>query len=294
MTMSDWISPSEAGAILGVGPDRVAQLAREGTLGSKKTPGGHLRLRRDEVERLAKPPTEPQTEDEEPEGGEPEPLRDAPSLRKPNWEDVSPWKRRVCEAEADVHVLKLDDQREQLLEARVERQNQRERAQAEWAAAQAESQRLRELKSRGLSFLPFGVPVNWQAEVARKLESGVTSERYPAGLARAHTDALLRADLEELLRPWRTEEAQREQAQQEKQDRERIIGWAKFRAAVRAPLDWDLDTRRDFERELHKALEEEYEPGMDQQEADAIALEVLEEWTENEEEEYEEEEEEDD
>lgn len=288
MTTSDWISPSEAGAILGVGPDRVAQLAREGTLGSMKTPGGHLRLRREEVEGLANPPTDPLPEGRESEGAELEPLRESPNPPKPKWETVSPWKRRVREAEADVHVLKLDDQREQLLEARAERQAQRERAQAELESAQAEAQRLRQLKSRALSFLPFGVPANLQAEVARKLESGVTSERYPAGLAREHTEALLRADVEAHLRPWRTEEARREKAQQEKQDRERIIGWAKFAATVRAPLDWDPDTKREFELDLHRALEEEYETGMDQRDADAIALDVLADWTDDEEDDEEE------
>lgn len=287
MTTSDWISPSEAGAILGVGPDRVAQLAREGTLGSMKTPGGHLRLRRDEVERLANPPRESHSEADEPEGPEDETPRESPNPPQPNWERVAPWKRRVREAEADVQVLKLDDQREQLLQARAERQAQRDRTQEERMLAEGETQRLRQLKSRALLFLPYGVPANIQAEVARKLESGVTSERYPAELARMHTDTLLRSDVEEHLGPWRAEEAQRGQAQQEKQDRERIIGWAKFSAAVRAPRAWDLDTKRDFERELKKTLEEEYEPGMDQSEADAIALEVLEEWMEDEDEEEE-------
>lgn len=288
MTTSDWISPSEAGAILGVGPDRVAQLARDGTLGSMKTPGGHLRLRREEVEGLANPPTEPHPEEEESEAAEPEPLQESPNPPQPKWERVAPWKRRIREAEADVHVLKLDDQREQLLEARAERQSQRERAQEERAAAQAEAQRLRQLKSRALSFLPFGVPANLQAEVARKLESGVTSELYPAGLTREQTEALLRADVEAHLRPWRREEARREQAEQEKQDRDRIIGWAKFAAVVRAPLDWDLDTKREFELDLHRALEEEYETGMDQREADAIALDVLADWTDDEEDDEEE------
>jgi excisionase family DNA binding protein len=284
MTTSDWISPSEAGAILGIGPDRVAQLAREGTLGSMKTPGGHLRLRREEVEGLANPPTEPSPEEHEEEGGGIEPLQESPNPPKPKWETVSPWKRRVREAEADVHVLKLDDQREQLLEARAERQTQRERVEAERASGQAEAQRLRQLKSRALSSLPFGVPADLQAEVARQLESDVTSQRYPAGLAREHAEALLRADVERHLRPWRTEVVRGEQAQKEKRDRERIIGWAKYRVNVRTPLDWDLDTKRAFEREVHKALTEEYQPGMDQTEADEIASEVLDDWIEDDEE----------
>lgn len=188
------------------------------------------------------------------------------------------------EAEADVHVLKLDDQREQLLEARAERQSQRERVQAARAFEQTEAQRLRQLKSRALSSLPYGVPADMQAEVARQLESDVTFQRYPTGLAREHAEALLRADVERHLRPWRTEEARREQAQKEKRDRERIIGWAKYRANVRTPPDWDLDTKRAFEREVHKAMAEEYEPGMDQSDADEIALNVLDDWIEDEEE----------
>lgn len=269
---------------MGVGPDRVAQLAREGVLGSMKTPGGHLRLRREEVEGLANPPTEPSSDDPETEEAEEsatEAVKEPPSPPKPKWEDVPPWKRRVREAEADVHVLELDDQREQLLEARAERQSQRERGQAERAAEQAEAERLRQLKSRALSFLPYGVPADVQAEVARQLERGVTSQRYPAGLAREHAEALLRADVERHLRPWRTREARREQVREEEREREKIIGWAKFRASVRTPQHWDFDTKRAFEREVHKVLEEEYEPGMDQSEADEIAFDVLDKWIED-------------
>ncbi len=47
MATNEWLTPLEAGAILGVGPDRVAQLACNGVLVSMRAPGGHLRLRRE-------------------------------------------------------------------------------------------------------------------------------------------------------------------------------------------------------------------------------------------------------
>jgi len=33
MPMSEWLTPAEAGAILGIGPDRVAQLAKAARIG---------------------------------------------------------------------------------------------------------------------------------------------------------------------------------------------------------------------------------------------------------------------
>lgn len=281
MTTNEWLTPAEAGAILGVGPDRVAQLAREGVLGSMRTPGGHVRVRREDVEELANPSHEPSEDEPEAEESPPETVKELSNPSRPKWEHVPPWKRRVREAEADVHVLELDDRRERLLETRAERQTQRERAEAERAAAAAEAERLRQLKAFALSCLPYGVPADVQAEVARQLERGVTSERYPVGLARAHAEALLRADIERHLRPWRTRDARRERVREEAQTREKIIGWAVFKAGIRTPRGLDYETKKALEREVRNVLEDEYHPGMDQDEANEIALDVLEEWVED-------------
>ncbi len=283
MTTNEWLTPAEAGAILGVGPDRVAQLAREGVLSSMRTPGGHVRVRREEVEELANPPQEPSTDEPDLEESTNDAVKEPPSPSRPKWEQVPPWKRRVREAEADVHVLELDDERERLLEGRAERQAQRGQAEAERAAAAAEAERLRQLRSFALSSLPYGVPADIQAEVARELERGVNSERYPAGLARPHAEALLRADVERYLRPWRTRDARRERVREEAQTREKIIGWAVFKAGIRAPREWDYETKKALEREARNVLEEEYHPGMDQDEANEVALDVLEEWVEDDE-----------
>jgi excisionase family DNA binding protein len=285
-SMNEWLTPAEAGPILGVGPDRVAQLVRQGVLPAMRTPGGHVRIRRDKVEELANPPAEPPSVDaEEPEHEEAsEATAEAPEPVRPKWESVPPWKQRVREAEADLKVREFDDQREQLLEAWTERQAQRERADADRTAAAAEADRLRQLKALALSRMPYGVPDEVRAEVARQLERRVTSERYPAGLAQEHVETLLRTEVERLLRPWRDREAQQEQERKEAQEWKNIVDWAVLHLNRRTPREWDWDTRQAFERDVRRALEEEYEPGMDQDQADDIAFDVLDGWIEAEDE----------
>jgi len=51
--MSELLTPQDAAAILGVGPQRVRQLEREGRLSATRTPAGWRLFRREDVERLA-------------------------------------------------------------------------------------------------------------------------------------------------------------------------------------------------------------------------------------------------
>lgn len=284
---NEWLTPAEAGAIAGVGPDRMAQLARQGAFRFMRTPGGQLRLWRADVEARANPASEPPADGASLTGIEesaPTPMPERPQPSKPKWEDLPPWKQRVREAEAEVEVLKFDDQRDQLLGARAERQAAVNRAAAEQAARAAEAERLRHLKSFALSSLPYGVPAEVRAEVARQLECGVTSQRYPAGLAREHAEALLRAEVERYLQPWRAREARRERVRQETRTRNSIIDAAEFHVSLRTPRDWDSDTRDGFKCEVRRVLEDEYQPDMDQTEANEIARGVLDDWLQEEEE----------
>jgi len=275
--MTEWLTPAEAGALLGVGPDRVAQLARDGTLGSMRTPGNHVRVRRADVEALAAGPEEddpPPVRAREPQSTPQEP---APRPR-PTWENLSPWQRRVREAEADVEVLRLDDERERLEDARQERQAGREREDGRRAAGAAEAERLRGLRDYALEGVPFNVPSEVKAQVARELERLVRTETYPASLGQAHAEVLLRGEVERLLRPWRTREARQARVRQEGAQRTHVISWAMLHVTNRIPRDWDWETRRDFERALKAVLEEEVELGMAQDEASGLGLDLLEEW----------------
>ena len=57
----------------------------------------------------------------------------------------------------------------------------------------------------------------------------------------------------------------------EAEKHEEIIGWAVFKAGIRAPEEWDYDTKKAMERAVRKALEEEDHDQMDQDEANHIA-----------------------
>lgn len=284
--MTEWLTPAEAGALLGVGPDRVAQLARGGTLGSMRTPGNHVRVRRADVEALAAGPGEDDPDDPPPvRVREPQPTPQEPAPRpRPTWENLSPWQRRVREAEADVEVLRLDDERERLEDAKQERQAGREREDARRAAGAAEAERLRGLRDSALEGVPFSVPGEVKAQVARELERLVRTETYPASLGQSHAEVLLRGEVERLLRPWRTREARQARVRQEGAQRTHVIGWAVLHVMAKVPRAWDWETKRAFERELKAVLEDEVELGMEQDDADVIGFDLLDEWLEEDEE----------
>lgn len=282
--MSEWIGPAEAGALLGVGPDRVAQLAREGTLQSMRTPGGHVRVRRADVEALAAGPEEDDPDEPPPTRMQSKSSPQEPAPRpRPQWENVAPWQRRVREAEADVEVLRLDDERERLEEEREQRQAGRAREDARRVAGAVEAKRLRGLRAYALECVPFNAPSEVKAQVARDLEHRVNANAYPASLGQSYAEALLKAEVERLLRPWRTREARQARVRDEGARRSHVISWAMLHVTNRLPRNWDWETRRDFERELKAVLEDEVELGMEQDEADTIGLEVLDEWMDEEE-----------
>ncbi len=282
-TVSDWLSPAAAGALLGVGPDRVAQLARDGSLTTMRTPGGHLRVDRGDVERLAAnaaaPPEQPA--DEEPaDDAPPEPDAPAPhAAHRQSWEAMPPWRRRVREAQADVEVLGLDDKKDRLQEARAERQVARERAAADRQLQASEEARLRQLKTQALAwYVTYDVPADVRAQVAHEIEQTITSARYPRSLSNANAYALLKAEVDRCLAPWRERQAAAARAAREPKLRELTILTAVVYAMQQMPADWDTSMRSAFERECRRAVADEYQPGMDQTDANAVAQDVLDQW----------------
>jgi excisionase family DNA binding protein len=277
--MTDWLSPREVGTLLGVGPDRVSQLVREGVLKGIRTPGGQIRIRRDQVDELLAEPVEQESK-APPAPAAPLPLPGGPPPEppRPSWKDLPPWEQRVHAAEAELQVLKLDGERQRLIGSHDEKQDARQRAAAEQAARVAEQERLRGLTALAMRDVPYLVPNEVRAKVARALELCVTSERYPATLAKEYTGSLLKAEVERLLRPWRAREARRERQKREAAERPSIITWAVYRARHKAPSDWDWNTKEAFERDVRAVLQDEVTLGMAQDEADAIALDVLDEW----------------
>ncbi len=281
--MSDLLSPAAAGALMGVGADRIAQLVRDGTLNATRTPGGHIRIDRVEVERVvadrAGNPTGPAPDDETDDMSRESATMDGDSPRRQNWEDVPPWKRRVREAQADVEVLSLDDQKEKLRAARADREAARERAESERERRDEEAKRLKQLKAHAMAwYVGFDVPSNVRAHVAREIEQAVTSARYPSGLTLEHAHALLKADVDGFLADWRKQRDAEVRAKQEPLIRETTILAGVVHGMKQMPDEWDAETRKAFEHECRRAVTREYTVGMDQDDAKAIADEVLDRW----------------
>lgn len=288
--MTDWLSPAAAGALLGVGPDRVAQLARDGSLHTMRTPGGHLRVDRADVERLATnagPPREQpaQAEPEDDVASEPQEQPTRPVHRK-SWEDIPRWRQRVREAQADVEILGLDDKKDLIQEAREERKAARERAEADRQLQAGEDARLRQLKTQAMVYVGYDIPAEIRAEVVHEIERLVTSDRYPRGVSRVNAAFMLKADVDRLLAPHRARQAEAARAAREPKLRELAILTALLHAMQQLPADWDTSVRKAFERDCRQAVTAAYKPGIDQQELNDAAQDVIDQWLDEDEDEF--------
>lgn len=288
--MTDWLSPAAAGAMLGVGPDRVAQLARDGSLNTMRTPGGHLRVDRGDVERLAAnasaapdAPAPEESADDTPRESDEQAQRPA---HRNSWEAFPPWKQRVREAQADVEVLGLDDEKDRILLAREERKSAQQRVEAERQAQAGEEARIRELRTQAGWYVGFDVPAEARAEVMREIERVVTSERYPRSVASVNASIMLKADVERCLAPYRSRQAEAAKAAREPQLREIAILSAVLIAMRQIPADWDNKMRAALERDCRRAVTKEYHPGIDQRELNDVAQDVFDQWLDEDEEEF--------
>jgi hypothetical protein len=178
-----------------------------------------------------------------------------------------------------VEVLGLDVQKERLREARQQRQEAKERAERDHEMQATEEGRIRQLKALALAWhVGYGVPADVRAEAARELERLVTSARYPKTLTTEHNHTLLKIDADKCLAKWRETKARQAAEEREQQLRELTIATAVVHAVRQIPGDWDAETRTAFQAECRHDVSREYEPAMNQEDANAIALDVLAEW----------------
>lgn len=57
---AQWITSGEAAALIGVSRDAVKRWAKAGRIASMRTPGGHHRFRRADVEQIMQPAHKPE------------------------------------------------------------------------------------------------------------------------------------------------------------------------------------------------------------------------------------------
>jgi len=296
MPASGWLSPSQVASRFGVSTDTVRYWGRTGRLREYRTPAGHRRYRTEDVEALASGTTGENTPNSSSakisDSSSPPPVLPSPAPKrnekKGNKETETepapppPWERRVLEAEAKVEVLKAEQDREELIEAKRRKKNAEAEKAAAATAAEREARRLNTLKDHGRlhANLKGGSPV-FRAKVGRALEQYVTSENFPPGLRDTEAFALVGDHVDRVLRRCQKKRAK---AETQKEDRLRVEGLierGKSLARMRTLL-WEKQSRDEVQRAVEAALGQEVEANWTKTDVSELIDEVLEDWEEEE------------
>lgn len=139
--------------------------------------------------------------------------------------------------------------------------------------AQEEARRIQRLKDYGLDCIPYGTPPEWRARVVQALEERVTSKGVPPWLSFSEQRNMVRAIVEEVLKPYREEVAREEQA------RRRVDELIKhgIEYAEEETGDWDYFDKYRARREVEEALRAEVKPDWDEEDVEDLVDEVLDE-----------------
>jgi DNA-binding transcriptional MerR regulator len=295
---------NEAATRLGVTPTTLRRWEVEGRVHPVRTAGGERRYDELEIERLrssnrtqnkgrvvSAEAAEPEAVDEVEYVMHDEPL---PFAGVPV---SNPWDDQVSEAKANLRVRRLELERESLERTSREadeRRQQRARDSARATEAQqarirereGEEQRLQSLRHHGDMLAALaGAPVSLRAEVTRDLTSYVTPARFPRS-APVQAYQYVSARVDELLSPWREQQAREaddaaaeRDSTRERQQRKELIQWGLSHADRETRL-WDERDRRDVARDVKDALRDEVDPDSTRDDVIAIVDDIIREWDE--------------
>jgi len=145
--------------------------------------------------------------------------------------------------------------------------------------------RLQTIKADGRSAIPWGIPVAWEGEVIADLERFVTPIRFPADLSTTKAQAIVRARVADVLRPYQDAEAEAKRAKKAKAEADRrhaqliaqgnTYAWQETR-------DWDRSVRIDACNEVRRVLERDVEDDWTEVEMQTLVDEILDEYDESE------------
>ena len=139
---------------------------------------------------------------------------------------------------------------------------------------------LDQLKSYGRILIPFGVPDRWRARVIRRIEEVFTPQRFPPGLPYHERITLVRAEIEEALEGFRTEQDKEFNA---RLDAQRCKGLCKTgeRYAAGQTLDLPFSESHPLMHDIKEALSSDVKPDWTEEDVEALVDDVLEDWEED-------------
>ncbi len=156
----------------------------------------------------------------------------------------------------------------------------------------ADQPRLQNIKSYGRSAVPWGVPSEWEGKVIADLERFVTPIQFPPDLSFSKAVDIVRARVEEVLRPHReaVEKATRDKKAKEEADRRRAALTAHgVEYANRETSDWDWSPMTEARGEVNTVLNRDVEDDWTEHEVENAVDHVLDDWDDDEDDEWDEE-----
>ncbi|MDP9202332.1 MAG: MerR family DNA-binding transcriptional regulator [Gemmatimonadota bacterium] len=294
--MTRSLTPADAAAKLGVSVDTLRRWERDGLIESNRTVGGHRRYDEAEILSLVNSPPPPREKRAEPHRSPWPPcetIEENQSLVRHPSPTVPTWEQRVREEEADLEVTKLRHERavleraenaehEALEREALERQRlsaERERERKRIAESEsAERARLDKLRAYG-RYQAIFAPPEWQAKVARDLETSVTRDAYPVALSEYLAESQVRARVEAVLQPWKDGVAAERKKAEDKKARDWLLYIGKSYAHSKMS-GWDSRDIACAERQIDRELKEEVEADWSGDDVRGLVDEILEEWEE--------------
>jgi hypothetical protein len=156
----------------------------------------------------------------------------------------------------------------------------------------ADEFRLQTIKSYGRSAIPWNTPTEWEGKVIADLERFVTPIQFPSDLSFSMAVDIVRARVEEVLRPHREAvvKAKRDNQAKEEADRRRAALIAHgVEYANRETNDWDWSPMTEARAEVNKVLNRDVEDDWTEHEVENAVDQVLDDWDDDEDDEWDEE-----
>ena len=318
--MSHHLTIGQAAKRLGLEVDTVRKLEREGKIRAVRTRGGHRRFTEEEIDRYRKSRRKGASSKSGPARRRANPRRQPRARtaqgRHPRTGEFLPLGVEVAddvdEFEEDLPFDEFDENIEpqayvppsaaqppprpvQLPQAPAPQPTFFEPRPAPPPRASvpeagfADQLRLQTIKGYGRAAIPWNAPPEWQGKVIADLERFVTTTQFPDDLSYAKAAEIVRARVDEVLRPWREaeEKATRQKKAKEEVDSRRIALIAHGNNyAWRETTDWDWSASNEARDEVKKVLEREVEHDWTEREVEDAVDEVLDEWDDEDEEEW--------
>ncbi|MFN0177201.1 MAG: hypothetical protein ACKVZ0_00255 [Gemmatimonadales bacterium] len=137
------------------------------------------------------------------------------------------------------------------------------------------------IKAFGLACIPFDIPAAWRARVIADLERFVLPTQFPKHIALWEANNLVSARVEEVLAPYREEQArQRAQKVTDEQTRWQLIALKihGVNYASKETGDWDWSAQSDARREAARELDAKVQAGWSVRDVEKLVDHVLDDW----------------